>query len=709
MKISKLYIRGFGKIENFELNLTESINVIYGHNESGKSTLMAFIKAVLFGLRGGRADKEGTAAEIRRFKPWNSLRYGGYINFEMDGSGIYRLDRDFDSNSVKLYDQNFNDITGAFSGTKDGKGIAEKLFGINESLFERTVFIRQLGTKIDAASSKELIEKISNIGQSGYGDLSYKTAYSALKEALKSQVGTGRSFTRPLDVINSRLAELSQMIKKLREEEESESAAKNALKCLEAEITDLAHKEKLFSMAVDFLEIKERLELHREKSEEIRFLNNGISLLQRNLKKLFEDKTELDQQAVKAMQEENKLKADLDKIDLSEVDCNFKRHKKSVRGIEVFGAAALVSSIACIYGTFILDRLPVYVAAIPALVFLTAGVLRVLKGSSLKALKREQSDMAGRMKLFQQQLENIREFKAMTNNQLSGLDQRIAIEKIQCEEQLKRLDNIKRALSRQELDELESKADGASMEIIKLLEMLTGTLPGNEAILIESVLEDSADSTKQDLNRLQQFYAQQLQQKKVERAALEYQLKKKDGTTDLEAVEQELYKLSKQKKTLEQRGEALELAMATLEEASQEVQKNFLPVMNKAFSTTFSELTSLKYPEARAGDNLKIMLGDQESETLVPVSALSNGTIDQLYLALRVAVSETVLGRSEGLPLILDEPFAQYDDDRTENALVLINKLSRKQQVLIFTCKQREVEMIKELTKGSECKICSLT
>lgn len=709
MKISKLYIRGFGKIENFELNLTESINVIYGHNESGKSTLMAFIKAVLFGLRGGRADKEGTAAEIRRFKPWNSLRYGGYINFEMDGSGIYRLDRDFDSNSVKLYDQNFNDITGAFSGTKDGKGIAEKLFGINESLFERTVFIRQLGTKIDAASSKELIEKISNIGQSGYGDLSYKTAYSALKEALKSQVGTGRSFTRPLDVINSRLAELSQMIKKLREEEESESAAKNALKCLEAEITDLAHKEKLFSMAVDFLEIKERLELHREKSEEIRFLNNGISLLQRNLKKLFEDKTELDQQAVKAMQEENKLKADLDKIDLSEVDCNFKRHKKSVRGIEVFGAAALVSSIACIYGTFILDRLPVYVAAIPALVFLTAGVLRVLKGSSLKALKREQSDMAGRMKLFQQQLENIREFKAMTNNQLSGLDQRIAIEKIQCEEQLKRLDNIKRALSRQELDELESKADGASMEIIKLLEMLTGTLRGNEAILIESVLEDSADSTKQDLNRLQQFYAQQLQQKKVERAALEYQLKKKDGTTDLEAVEQELYKLSKQKKTLEQRGEALELAMATLEEASQEVQKNFLPVMNKAFSTTFSELTSLKYPEARAGDNLKIMLGDQESETLVPVSALSNGTIDQLYLALRVVVSETVLGRSEGLPLILDEPFAQYDDDRTENALVLINKLSRKQQVLIFTCKQREVEMIKELTKGSECKICSLT
>ncbi len=711
MKISKLYIRGFGKLEDYELDLSKSLNVIYGPNESGKSTIMAFIKAVLFGLKGGRADKEGTAAEVRRYRPWNNPRYGGYINFEMDTPAAYRLDRDFDKNIVKLYDQDFNDITGLFSVTRDGKGIAERLLGVNEGLFERTVYIRQLGTKIDTASSKELIDRISNICQSGYEDISYKKAHTALKEALKSQVGTERSFTRPLDIINRRLSELWLVQKKLNEEEESQAAAKSELMRVDSEIAALADREKLFTSAFEFLDTGEKLELQKRNAEEVKFLNTGTELLRKNITKLAGDTEVLEQETVKATHEESKLEEELNRLDRTAAGEDFNTLEKQVKVLAIFGVITLAASIVCALGTFIFELFPLYFGVIPFLAFIITGVFRAIKGKSVKNLESARQELTGREEMLQGQLENIKKVKSIALNQLKGLSERLENEKLQYEQQLKRLESIKLLFSQQNMERLESRVDTLSMEMLRLLETLNmnGTLPGSEAILAESILENPAESMNEELNRVQQFCTGQLQQKRIEKAALELQIKMSASTTDSEAVEQEICRLTQQKKSLEQRGEALQIAMTTLEEAAREVQKKFLPVMNKVFSSTFSDLTSHKYSETKAGDNLNIMLNDPGSEMVVPVSALSNGTVDQLYLALRVAISETVLKNNEGLPLILDEPFAQYDDIRTENALKLINELGGKQQVLIFTCKQREVEMISELSKGNTCKICSLT
>ncbi len=711
MKIRKLYIRGFGKIKEFELEPSKNINVIYGPNESGKSTIMAFIKAILFGLKGGRADREGTAAEARRYRPWGNSQYGGYINFEMDALTSYRLDRDFDKNSVKLYDREFNDVTGLYSAARDGKGIAEKLLGVNEGLFERTVYIRQLGTKIDKASSKELIDRISNICQSGYEDISYKKAHTALKEALKSQVGTERSFTRPLDIINRRLGELGLMQKKLREEEESQTAAKCELERMDSEIAVLAGIEELFTLAGEFLDARERLGLQKRNAEEMRFLKAGAGLLRENIARLTGEAAVLGQEVAETTLEESKLEEDFNRLSRTVSEEDVKNLGKQVKVLSITGILTLSAAIGCALGTVIFNLLPLYFTAIPSLAFIIAGAFSAVKGNRFRKLEREQLELAGREKLLWQQLENIRNVKSAASNQLAGLSERLAIEKLQYEQQVRRLENIEPALRQQEPEQLESRVDTLSMEIIRLLEALgvSGTLPKGEAILAESIIENPAGGQRKEVDRVQKFYAGQLQQKRIAKAALELQLKNLISTADTEAVEQEFYRLAQQKKALEQRGEALQLAMTTLEEAAREVRKKFLPIMNKAFSSTFSGLTSQKYTEIKAGDNLSIMLSDPGSETMVPVPVLSNGTADQLYLALRVAISEAVLKNNEQLPLILDEPFAQYDDIRTENALRLINELGRKQQVMIFTCKQREVEMISELTGGNACKICSLT
>ncbi len=709
MKINKLYIRGFGKIENFELDLSKNINVIYGPNESGKSTLMGFIKAGLFGLKGGRTDKEGLVAEIKRYKPWSNSRYGGYINFELDNYSAYRIDRDFESNSVKLYDSEFNEITAVFSGSKDGRGISEKLLGVNEGLFEKTVFVRQLGAKIDASSSRDLIDRISNIGQSGFEDISYKKASTALKEALKSQVGTERSYTRPLDIISRRLGELQQLQIKIVQEKESSLALMDTLKELDTDIAIIQQKEKLLSLAAEFSSVKEKLLYHKDKQEELQYLNDGITLIMANIERLSQDKKALTEELQKAAEQKVRLEKDLKEEEHPGIEKDLEGLKKLIKLCDIFEVVTLAVMLAIVWGALSLKLFPVHISAIPAIIFTAIGIFRSSKKTTYVKLDKQKATSSDRRAELQRQLDNVLGVKAIADNQLTGLNERLNIERSQYQQQFKRLESMLLTYRSKDLDQLERRADELSAGIIKLLEEVSDSLPESEAALIENVLEDRKLSPDEELNRLKNFYSELLQQKKIERAGLDYQVNKISSGIDAEAVELEMGRLTQQKKALEQRGEALSIAMATLEEASKELQKKLLPVMNSTFSKTFENLTSQRYQDTRAGDQLNIKLHHPDSDLIVPVSALSNGTIDQLYLALRIAVTETVFSIKERLPLILDEPFAQYDDNRTQNALKLISELGKKQQVIIFTCKQREIEMIGDLGLAASCKICSLT
>ena len=80
---------------------------------------------------------------------------------------------------------------------------------------------------------------------------------------------------------------------------------------------------------------------------------------------------------------------------------------------------------------------------------------------------------------------------------------------------------------------------------------------------------------------------------------------------------------------------------------------------------------------------------------LVPIEQVSSGTMDQIYLAVRLAAAKLVIGDKGNMPLIFDDSFALYDDDRLKTALKWLSKAWDK-QCIIFTCHQREEEILKE-------------
>ena len=93
---------------------------------------------------------------------------------------------------------------------------------------------------------------------------------------------------------------------------------------------------------------------------------------------------------------------------------------------------------------------------------------------------------------------------------------------------------------------------------------------------------------------------------------------------------------------------------------------------------------------------------------MVSLDYLSGGTVEQIYLALRIALCEVIAEKShESLPLIFDEVFATYDDKRTSETIKLLNELSDVHQIILFTCKSREVELMKDIL-GDNINIVNL-
>lgn len=149
------------------------------------------------------------------------------------------------------------------------------------------------------------------------------------------------------------------------------------------------------------------------------------------------------------------------------------------------------------------------------------------------------------------------------------------------------------------------------------------------------------------------------------------------------------FEMSDAQKKLRQTLRALEMAEKALEEAARETGNAGTQAMKKRASEIFSEITSEAYRgiEMDGGGRMSVWDGSRK----IPADRLSRGTIEQIYLAVRLAASEILL--EEPVPLIFDDAFAFYDDKRLESALKWLSRQGK--QVIIFTCQKREEEIVK--------------
>ena len=135
---------------------------------------------------------------------------------------------------------------------------------------------------------------------------------------------------------------------------------------------------------------------------------------------------------------------------------------------------------------------------------------------------------------------------------------------------------------------------------------------------------------------------------------------------------------------------ALEHAQRALSAATTQLQRRFAPRISKRAQELFTKLTQGRYQRITLGEDLSLNAAAEGEDTLRSSQWRSDGTVDQLYLALRLAVAEELIPDA---PLVLDDALVRFDDKRLAVALEVLKEAAENKQVILFTCQSRETNL----------------
>lgn len=270
MKINKLKINGFGNIDNKDIYFNDGINLIIGNNEKGKSTILKFIEAMLFGFTNSKID-------ILRYTPWYSNTFSGKIEYTLDNSKTFSIYRNFFTKENQVFSEINEDITNNY-GLDKQKGTScfyEQTF-VDRDFLLSTSFVEQGKTSLDSKSQSMLIQKISNILSAGKENISYKKTLENLNKRLIESVGTDKTRGRPINIINEKIDNLRQQKDKLSQDIDSIEYEKEKL-YLEKKLNEENQKLELLK------KMKANLEISKIEEEKIKISSN---ILEQNLENL---------------------------------------------------------------------------------------------------------------------------------------------------------------------------------------------------------------------------------------------------------------------------------------------------------------------------------------------------------------------------------------------------------------------------------------
>lgn len=255
MRILEIQMKNFGKFSDRRICFHEGVNILYGKNEAGKSTVHAFLRAMLFGIERARGRRAGNDEYSLR-KPWENPGYfAGVMRFESGGK-VFRLERNFNrrEKSVSLVCETDGEELSVESGDLD-----VLLEGLNETSYRNTFFVGQTGAATGEGLAKELHHYMSNLQNAGDMEIDVNQAVAALEakrrqfESEKKKAQAERD-TREREV-ETRLTFVRQ---------ETERLAKEEAECTEK----LRRTEEEYRQAARMA--KEQAEKERREREKVR-------------------------------------------------------------------------------------------------------------------------------------------------------------------------------------------------------------------------------------------------------------------------------------------------------------------------------------------------------------------------------------------------------------------------------------------------------
>lgn len=735
MKIKRMKA-SFGCLEQAVLELGPGLNLLEAPNESGKSTWASFIRLMLYGLDTRDRDKKNYLADKNRYQPWSGAPMEGEMLVEAQGQDII-LRRFLVKNTP------FGGFSAQYAASGEpvpgmtGTNCGEMLLGVGREVFERSAFLGQGGLVTPAP---ELERRIAALVSTGQEDVSYTQTADQLREWLNRRqvnksVGLIPKLEEELQETDGVLARLDGLTGQIARYEEERVRLEGQLRELEGDRqTHIRLKSRelnqRFGQAQQELDAAQahwdRLERDRRRmgtippretlkqaQGELQYLKALDDEIRRGEPALAGARQEQEQAEEQARdpyfggltgeQAVHKAQQELEKGQALET-----RQKRPRMMIFMFLLLGVFNLCQCIRERNLVFGIGALAVWTIALVLWT----RVRKAAQ------EQKTLLDSYKV-----EKLEDLLPLAENYKARWDI--------LEEKMRQVDTVQRALD----DHKRRRERGRAglLDFVHTFAPEVSDLFGCSAALsralgMEDRLREARDRLALTRRRRDDLVAQGAKEFDTleelhtpDRTLPEVHLQIAETGRLLEEVKQKLNTalgeqkavgdpaaLAARREALQERlnartmeHQAITMALEALESASRQMQERFSPALNRRTGELVHRLTGGRYEQVTLSRELEASA--LPTGGIVPrrALALSGGTADQIYFALRLAVCQLCLPEDDPAPLVLDDALLAFDGQRLEQALDLLLELAGERQILLLTCQDREGRILqnKEITK----------
>ncbi len=739
MKIRRMTAT-FGSLQNQTLELKEGLNLIEAPNEAGKSTWAAFLRAMLYGIPTKERDRQGFLAEKNRYQPWSGAAMEGRLELEWGGREIVLLRGPGKSAPFAAF-QALDAATGEPIPGLTAENAGEVIIGAPREVFERSAFLGQGASVIDGAPALE--KRVSALVSSGEEDVSYSQVERTLRDWLNrrrhNKTGLIPRLEEELAGLEDQLARQSRAHRTAQEAGQTLSELQEERELLTRELS--AHRARARKeRQAAWEQAQGELEAARQEEDTLRQALNKDgptpareTLLRiqealnslRGLEQRLKGAEQAYEAAIQAAADARKAAADPLFPDMTP-EAAWDRANLDADEVELEEPASggtLAAALALLAGTAAAAAagLAISLFAFPAAAVLGVGSLFLF--ARWVKLRREAAGIAARREelLDWYHVDDSSEILELARAYRKGWEAARDAERERQRAEQAQIDlmNQRDRVRGQVSAQVQAFAPAAR-------DVFTLSTALSRALFLQDKLERAVLRRESAEKLLQRLPVPQSPEAEPEADGLTPRYDSVYTGARLSAVEEELRRLSAveasargelktlgdpvlaqarreaAQEELEQRRleyGALSLALEGLSAAGQALQGRFAPALNREAGALFTRLTGGKYGGVTLTREFEALA--QESGAVLPRRslALSRGTADQLYLAVRLAVCQLALPQEDPAPLVLDDALANFDDLRCARALELLLELARERQILLFTCHGREGHLLAGVTE----------
>ena len=698
----------FGKLENQTLTLTEGLNIIEAANEWGKSTWCAFLTAMLYGIDTRERTTAAALAVKERYAPWSGAPMAGRMDLCWRGRDI-TIQRLSKGRTPMGEFRAYETASGLAVPELTGENCGQMLVGVEKSVFQRTVFLSldQMAVTQDEALRRRLNALVTTGDESSQSD--------ALAQKLKDLKNKVRS-NRTNGLLPQALAEKASIDSKL-QQLDSLHARSSQLKARQAQVNAFTAQLQNHKAALAYAAAQDYAQRLRDAQAQLSAAAEKTARLEEACRELPTEAQLLQEaaQARQARQHKEDLQLELamlsappaapqglTPIDPEQARKDFETYQElsavtpPAKGLKITAIGALILALAGLGLLFAtMNKALLMLPIIGAVIFAGFGLAAAWCGRIYRNRSREYEKI-------QQQLQELtgryaplpaeQWVWAAENyvNQNAAYAAALAAYEANRADLQQRLQQVAAQLAAlpnadghaEALQRRRALADAQRAQAT--LQHLVDTLSAGGSAPEMPQSPDTLTYSPQETARL-------LSDTEAEGRMLQKSLGQVEGQMQAlgsrEALEESLSAVQSRILRLEQTYAALELAQNTLSQASGELQRRFAPEIARRAGQYLSVLTDGRYDRLQLTDDLSLHTAAAGESASRPGHWRSAGTVDQLYLALRLAVADALLSTA---PLVLDDALARFDDQRLRAALSLLRQCAQTRQVLLFTCQSRE-------------------